>query len=79
MTLNPWKALREAQAELTKARASADLAQNEARLARTALQEAQLRTKLADAHIINMKKQLDQAHFRNPKTGRIGRKGERFK
>ena len=42
------------------------------------LREAQLREKLAEAHIITLNKQLDQAHFRNPETGCIGPKGKRF-
>ena len=43
------------------------------------LAEVRLRAKLAEAHVAEQNKELAQGHFRNPKTGRLGRKGERFK
>lgn len=78
MTLNPWKALREAQAKLDQTKENLSIMDSECAGLRIFLQEAQLRHKLAEAHIINLNKQLDKAHFRNPETGCIGPKGKRF-
>lgn len=75
---NPWAALRKANAK------NAELIQFLHEMTDTAKevfqekQETALRLKLAQVHIDRLNEQLKEAHFRNPKTGRIGRKGERF-
>lgn len=79
MIWNPWKALRAAEQEITRLRnlvAERD-EENDTRLRELA--EVRLRAKLAEAHVSKLNKELAQGHFRNPKTGRLGRKGERFK
>ena len=78
MILNPWKALREAQATNEELRKALDFSITEKADLRVDLQEAQLRNKLADVHIGRLSAQLDQAHFRDPATGRIGPRGKRF-
>ena len=79
MILNPWKAAKEAEQEVTRLRnlvAERD-EENSQRLRETS--EARLRAKLAEAHVAKLTKDLAEGHFRDPKTGRIGRKGVRFK
>lgn len=79
MIWNPWKALDAAEQEITRLRnlvAERD-EENDTRLRELA--EVRLRAKLAEAHVSKLNKELAQGHFRNPKTGRLGRKGERFK
>lgn len=79
MIWNPWKAAREAQEEVTRLRnllAERDAVEDDLR---RELGEVRLRAKLAEAHVAKLTKDLTQGHFRNPKTGRLGRKGERFK
>lgn len=83
--LNPWGALRRARADLLEARG--DLAKERVAVERLAqkLTDANNRadnhslTALARANeLARMEKLLKEAHFRNPKTGRLGHKGERF-
>jgi hypothetical protein len=78
MILNPWKALREAQETNEELRKALDFSITEKADLRRDLQEAKLRNKLADVHIGRLTAVLDQAHFRNPKTGRIGPRGRRY-
>lgn len=40
--------------------------------------EARLRAGIAKVDVMKLEAALREAHFRNPKTGRLGRKGERF-
>lgn len=79
MIWNPWKALGAAEQEIARLRniiAERD-EENDARLRE--ISEVRLRAKLAEAHIAKLNKDLAEGHFRNPKTGRLGPKGERFK
>ncbi len=79
MIWNPWKALAAAEKEIARLRnliAERD-EENDTRLRE--ISEARLRAKLAEAHVAKLNKDLAEGHFRNPKTGRLGRKGERFK
>lgn len=76
--INPWRALRCARqhrddlyVELLAADRKVDQCERE-------LREARLRAGLAKADIVRLEAALKEAHFRNPKTGRLGRKGERF-
>jgi hypothetical protein len=78
MILNPWKALRELQAELELTKENLSIMDSEYGGMRILWEEAKLRNRLADAHIERLTEQLDQAHFRDPKTGRIGPRGRRF-
>ena len=79
MIWNPWKALDAAEQETLRLRSLiAERDEVEMNL-RQELAEVRLRAKLAEAHIAKLNKELATGHFRNPKTGRLGRKGERFK
>lgn len=80
--INPWGALRRERqryddlcanttAALRNAERKVEESEKEAR-------EARLRAAIAKTDITKLEAALREAHFRNPKTGRIGRKGERF-
>jgi hypothetical protein len=43
------------------------------------LKEAELRSRILKTEIERLEAVLKTGHFRNPKTGRLGRKGDRFK
>ena len=79
MIWNPWKAAREAQEEVTRLRNLLALSDDTIEQFQREIAEVRLRAKLAEAHVAKLTKDLTQGHFRNPKTGRLGRKGERFK
>ena len=72
MIWNPWKALRAAEQEVTR------LQDNNAWLDKK-LKEFDLRNRILKTELCRLDDVLAKAHFRNPKTGRIGKKGERFK
>lgn len=83
--LNPWRELRHARAACEWLRAELD--RERAATARLAerVSEANNRadqhslTALARANeLTRLHMLLRNAHFRNPKTGRLGRRGERF-
>lgn len=80
---NPWGALRQARQELAEAQFKNELGANEllCEIARreTDRKEFELRQRILHAEIERLKDLVQKAHFRNPKTGRIGKKGERFK
>lgn len=83
MIFNPWGELREVRQELAEARFQNELGR-EALLTEisrrdTDRKEFELRSRLLKAEIDRLTELVKKAHFRNPKTGRIGRKGERFK
>jgi hypothetical protein len=71
---NPWTARKAVDAY----KAEADRLHEMNSKLEQLLREAQLRSKLAEAHIDGLNEKLKGAHFRNPETGRIGRKGEQF-
>jgi hypothetical protein len=71
----PWAARKAIEAY--KSEADYALAMN-ARL-ELKLKEAELRNRIHKTHIERLTDLLNDAHFRNPKTGRIGKKGQRFK
>lgn len=83
MIWNPWKAAKQAQQEVTKLRNLLDERGSEllAEISRreTDRKEFELRQRILHAEIDRLTELTKNAHFRNPKTGRIGRKGERFK
>lgn len=82
---NPWGALRRARAELSEAR---DLLVWERSQVRAARSEANILRSFGERdkdHIAQLKREngalkrdIAKAHFRNPATGRLGRRGERF-
>lgn len=85
MIWNPWKALRAAEQEVYRLRnllaeenVKYDRLQEECNDVRRAERELRLRASLADDRIKRLEAEMSGAHFRNPKNGRIGRKGERF-
>ena len=43
------------------------------------LKEVELHQRILRSELERLQDLLQKAHFRNPKTGRLGRKGERFK
>ena len=43
------------------------------------LREVELHQRILRSELERLQALLKNAHFRNPKTGRLGRKGERFK
>jgi hypothetical protein len=83
MIFNPWGALRQARKDLAEAQFQKELSANEllSEIARreTDRKEFELRSRLLKSEIDRLTELLKNAHFRNPKTGRLGRKGERFK
>lgn len=79
MIWNPWKAADAAEQEALRLRCIiAERDEVEVNL-RQELAEVRLRAKLAEAHVAKLTNDLTQVHFRNPKTGRIGKRGQRFK
>lgn len=80
--INPWGALRRSRQRYD------DLCANTAEAMRVAerkveesekeAREARLRAGIAKVDVMKLEAALREAHFRNPKTGRLGRKGERF-
>lgn len=83
MSWNPWKAAKQARHEADNMRSLAadtlaELAAEQQRR-QTDRKEYDLRQRILKAEIDRLTELTKNAHFRNPKTGRIGRKGERFK
>lgn len=71
----PWAARRVVEAY----KADADrLAAMNSRLEQK-LKEVELRSRIFKVEIERLENTIKGGHFRNPKTGRLGRKGERFK
>lgn len=83
MIFNPWGELREVRQQLSEARFQNDLGRDalltEISRRETDRKEFELRSRLLKSEIDRLSELLKNAHFRNPKTGRLGRKGERFK
>ena len=83
MIFNPWGELREVRQQLSEARFQNDLGRDalltEISRRETDRKEFELRSRLMKSEIDRLTELLKNAHFRNPKTGRLGRKGERFK
>lgn len=83
MIWNPWKAAKQAEQEVTRLRdiiaeRDEELTQEQHRR-QTDRKEFDLRQRILKAEIDRLTSLLKDGHFRNPKTGRLGRKGERFK
>lgn len=75
MILNPWRALREARETISKL--TSDLAVEQIRR-QNVLKDFELRGRIMQSQIERLEDQLRTAHFRDPKTGRIGPRGRRF-
>lgn len=83
--INPWGALRRLKAahawlreEFEKERALAGRAAVMATEARNAADNHSLTAMGRAQEIDRLRDMLKRAHFRNPKTGRLGRRGETF-
>lgn len=75
MILNPWRALREARETISKL--TNDLAVEQIRSQNVA-KDLELRGRIMQSQIERLEDLLKAAHFRDPKTGRIGPRGRRF-
>lgn len=75
MILNPWRALREARENIDKL--TTDLAVEQIRR-QNVVKDFELRGRIMQSQIERLEDQLKAAHFRDPKTGRIGPRGRRF-
>jgi len=80
--INPWSALRRARQRYDDLCANTAIAMRNAERkveeSEKSAREARLRAAIAKTDITRLEAALKEAHFRNPKTGRLGRKGERF-
>lgn len=83
--INPWGALRRLKAahawlreEFEKERARADRSARMATEARNAADNHSLTAMGRAQEIDRLRDMLKRAHFRNPKTGRLGKRGETF-
>lgn len=80
---NPWGELRQVRQQLSEAQFQNELGRNEllTEISRrdTDRKEFELRQRILHAEIERLQELVKNGHFRNPKTGRLGRKGERFK
>lgn len=80
---NPWGELRKARKELGEAQFQNELSRdallNEIARRETDRKEFELRQRILHAEIERLQELVKNGHFRNPKTGRLGRRGERFK
>jgi len=80
--INPWGALAAARkdiADLESERSGYFTSQREARAIAAVNEKAHaLKVKNLRAEIRRLEEVLASGHYRNPETGRLGRKGERF-
>lgn len=80
--INPWGALKQARADIADFRAEeANFFQRQNALLRCAEIDAKahdLQVKNLNAEINRLEQVIAGGHYRNPQTGRLGRKGERF-
>lgn len=82
---NPWGALRRARADLVEAGDRIEWEHSQMRAARSEAHTLRSFSERDKETIATLKRQLStaealirQGHFRNPATGRLGRRGERF-
>lgn len=81
----PWGQLIDLEREVAEAQQEAVKAKDEAKRVGRALKEvlgelaaAKRGNLIGDAKIAKLRAKLAEGHFRNPKTGRLGHKGETF-
>jgi hypothetical protein len=80
--INPWGALKRARAEIADLegeRSGYFASQRDARAVAAVNEKAHaLKVKNLRAEIRRLEEVIASGHYRNPETGRLGRKGERF-
>jgi hypothetical protein len=74
-TLNPWGALAEARETISKL--TNELAVEQIRR-QNVVKDMELRQRIMQSQIERLEDLIKTAHFRDPKTGRIGPRGRRF-
>lgn len=81
----PWGQLIDLEREAAEAQQEAAKAKDEAKRVGRALKEvlgelaaAKRGNQIGDAKIARLERLIREGHFRNPKTGRLGHKGETF-
>lgn len=74
-TLNPWGALAEARETISKL--TNELAVEQIRR-QNVVKDMELRQRIIQSQFERLEDMLRMAHFRDPKTGRIGPRGRRF-
>jgi hypothetical protein len=74
-TLNPWGALAEARETISKL--TNELAVEQIRR-QNVVKDMELRQRIIQSQFERLEDLLRTAHFRDPKTGRIGPRGRRF-
>jgi len=74
-TLNPWGALAEARETISKL--TTDVALEKVR-SQNVVKDMELRQRIMQSQIERLEDLIKTAHFRDPKTGRIGPRGRRF-
>jgi hypothetical protein len=74
-TLNPWGALAEARETISKL--TNELAVEQIRR-QNVVKDMKLRQRIIQSQFERLEDLLRTAHFRDPKTGRIGPRGRRF-
>jgi len=74
-TLNPWGALAEARETISKL--TNELAVEHIRR-QNVVKDMELRQRIIQSQFERLEDLLRMAHFRDPKTGRIGPRGRRF-
>ena len=74
-TLNPWGALAEARETISKL--TNELAVEHIRR-QNVVKDMELRQRIIQSQFERLEDLLRTAHFRDPKTGRIGPRGRRF-
>jgi len=80
--INPWRALKRARSEIQAYAASVEVLRNLKERDATAhageRKAHELKVNNLEGEIKRLEKIIAGGHYRNPKTGRIGRKGEVF-
>lgn len=80
--INPWGALADARRQIRDHELALDSAGNVLRLQAEAQRVNEkahaLKVKNLEAEIHRLEQVIADGHYRNPQTGRLGRKGERF-
>lgn len=79
---NPWGALAAARRETREYAlaldGAADVLRSQSATMRVEAKTHALKAKNLEAEIHRLEQVIAEGHYRNPKTGRLGRKGERF-
>lgn len=76
--INPWGALRRIRKQIAVLSGATSSAHWEASALRSQLAEAERQRGDYESWVHELQAQVAEGHFRNPETGRLGRKGETF-